>query len=145
MGVTMKQIALIEKVEHRIFLIRGQKVMLSPDLATLYGVPTKRLNEQVRRNITRFPSDFMFQLTWEESEELSRSQIATLKRGRNVKYLPYVFTEQGVAMLSSVLNEGAYHSQDSCPEAGRIGAQVRGARSGDSSVVRGDPAAHGTV
>ena len=78
--------------------------MLGTDLAVLYGVPTKRLNEQVRRNVRRFPSDFMFQLTGEESEELSRSQFATLKRGRNIKYLPYVFTEQGVAMLSTVLN-----------------------------------------
>lgn len=79
--------------------------MLDSDLAELYGVTTKRLNEQVRRNIERFPSDFMFQLSSDEAEFL-RSQIATLKRGRGLhrKYLPYAFTEQGVAMLSSVLN-----------------------------------------
>ncbi len=75
------------------------------DLAKLYGVTAKRLNEQVRRNITRFPPDFMFQLTGDEFSAL-RSHFATLKpgRGRHRKYLPYVFTEQGVAMLSSVLN-----------------------------------------
>src|SRR3989337_836613 len=83
-------------------MIRGQKVMLDVDLAAIYGVTTKRLNEQVRRNLRRFPSDFMFQLTSEEAESL-RSQIATSKRGGR-RYLPYVFTEQGVAMLSSVLN-----------------------------------------
>ena len=94
-----------ERIEKRIFLFRGQRVMLDTDLAELYRVTTKRLNEQVRRNIKRFPSDFMFQLTKEEEESL-RSQIATLKggRGQHRKYLPYVFTEQGVAMLSSVLN-----------------------------------------
>src|SRR5580700_2429404 len=77
--------------------------LLDRDLAELYQVPTKRLNERVRRNPKRFPGDFMFQLTAEEAEA-SRSQIATLKRGHNIKYLPYAFTEQGVAMLSSVLN-----------------------------------------
>ena len=77
--------------------------MLDKNLAELYEVSTKRLNEQVRRNISRFPADFMFQLTKDESSSL-RSQIATLKRGGHRKYLPYVFTEQGVAMLSSVLN-----------------------------------------
>ena len=94
-----------ERIEKRIFLFRGQRVMLDADLAELYRVTTKRLNERVRRNIKRFPSDFMFQLTKEEEESL-RSQIATLKggRGQHRKYLPYVFTEQGVAMLSSVLN-----------------------------------------
>jgi hypothetical protein len=78
--------------------------MLDSDLAKLYGVPTKRLNEAVHRNALRFPEDFIFQLTAEESESL-RSQIATLEigRGRYRKYLPFAFTEQGVAMLSSVL------------------------------------------
>lgn len=88
----------------KILLIRGQKVMLDRDLAGLYGVPTKRLNEQVHRNRRRFPKDFMFRLTWDEMTGLSRSQFATLKRGENPKYLPYAFTEQGVAMLSSVLH-----------------------------------------
>jgi phage regulator Rha-like protein len=92
-----------ERIEQAILVIRKQKVLLDRDLAELYGVPTKRLNEQVRRNIRRFPEDFMFQLTVEEALA-SRSQIATLKRGQNIKYLPYAFTEQGVAMLSSVLN-----------------------------------------
>ena len=96
---------LTEHVERTILLIRGHRVMLDTDLAILYGVPTKRLNEQVRRNKKRFPSDFMFQLTAEEVERL-RSQIATLKpgRGQHRKYSPYAFTEQGVAMLSSVLH-----------------------------------------
>lgn len=95
----------MEVIEGRIYLIRGHKVMLDSDLAELYGVPAKRLNEQVRRNPKRFPPDFMFQLTKEETESL-RSHFATLKQGRGQhrKYLPYVFTEQGVSMLSSVLN-----------------------------------------
>ncbi len=94
-----------EVIEKRILLIRGQKVMLDAHLAGLYGVSTKRLNEQVRRNLRRFPKDFMFRLTSDESEVL-RSQFATLKKGRggHRKYLPLVFTEQGVAMLSSALN-----------------------------------------
>src|SRR5208282_1077678 len=101
----MKELILTEMIERKIYLIRGHKVMIDSDLAELYEVPTKRLNEQVRRNLKSFPSDFMFQLTTEEAESL-RSQIATLKtgRGRHRKYLQYVFTEQGVAMLSSVLN-----------------------------------------
>ena len=77
--------------------------MLDNDLAEMYGVEPKRLKEQVRRNIERFPEDFMFELTQEESEILSRSKIATLKRGQNIKYLPFAFTEHGVLMLSSVL------------------------------------------
>jgi hypothetical protein len=93
-----------ERIERMILLIRGLKVMLDSDLAELYGVTTKRLNEQVRRNLSRFPADFVFQLTESESD-LLRSQIATSKIGRGGRrYLPYVFTEQGVAMLSSVLN-----------------------------------------
>jgi len=93
-----------EVVLNKIYMIRGQKVMLDSDLAELYGTETKRLNEQVRRNMDRFPEDFMFQLTLEESESL-RSQFATskIKRGGRT-YLPYVFTEHGVLMLSSVLN-----------------------------------------
>jgi hypothetical protein len=98
-------------IEKKIFLIRSLNVMLDKDLAELYGVPTKRLIEQVKRNIKRFPEDFMFQLTKEEFENLRcqnvtsnlRSQIATSSWGGR-RYLPYVFTEQGVAMLSSVLN-----------------------------------------
>ena len=90
------------KIEERIFTIRGKQVMIDKDLALLYGVETKRLNEQVKRNIERFPKDFMFQLT---REECLRSQIATLNpaQGQHMKYLPYAFTENGIAMLSSVL------------------------------------------
>lgn len=90
------------EVARLIFLIRGRKVMLSTDLARLYAVAPKVLIQAVRRNIKRFPSDFLFQLTFEESTA-SRSQIVTLKRGQNIKHPPYAFTEQGVAMLSSVL------------------------------------------
>src|SRR5438132_76212 len=95
----------IELVERRIYLIRGQKVMLDADLAELYQAPTKALNQAVRRNRDRFPADFMFQLTSDEASAL-RSQIVTLEkgRGRYSKYAPYAFTELGVAMLSSVLN-----------------------------------------
>jgi hypothetical protein len=93
---------LSEHVERNILLVRGHRVMLDADLASLYGVLPKRLNEQVQRNKKRFPSDFMFQLTPEKVERL-RSQFATLKtgRGQHRKYRPYAFTEQGVAMLSS--------------------------------------------
>jgi len=93
-----------EKIEKAIYLIRGEKVMLDRDLALLYGVETKVLNRAVKRNLQRFPSDFMFQLTAEEADRL-RCQIGTSNEGRGGRrYLPYVFTEQGVAMLSSVLN-----------------------------------------
>ena len=96
------QLVFADKIESLIKVIRGQQVMLDRDLATLYGVEVKRLNEQVKRNIKRFPKDFMFQLT---KEECLRSQFATLNegRGQHLKYMPYVFTENGVAMLSSVL------------------------------------------
>lgn len=100
--VEERQLPVENNVESLIRVIRGQQVMLDHDLAELYGVETKRLNEQVKRNIERFPEDFMFQLT---KEECSKSQIATLNEGRghNIKKLPYAFTENGVAMLSSVL------------------------------------------
>jgi len=107
-----------ERILLAIYVIRGHRVMLDADLAALYGVETKALNQAVKRNIARFPSDFMFRLTAEEVAA-SRSQLVTLNsapeapdenraqratpRGANVKYLPYAFTEQGVAMLSSVL------------------------------------------
>ena len=92
-----------EVLMSKIFLIRDQKVMLDNDLAELYEVETKYLTRQVRRNIDRFPEDFMFVLSQDEYEVL-RSQIGTLKRGQHKKYPPYVFTEPGVAQLSSVLN-----------------------------------------
>ncbi|MGA3042333.1 MAG: ORF6N domain-containing protein [Bryobacteraceae bacterium] len=92
-------------IERRIYLIRGQKVMLDSDLAELYEVPTKRLNEAVKRNADRFPEDFMFQLAGEEAEQMNRSQIATgSQKHRDPRFPPYAFTELGVAMLSSVLN-----------------------------------------
>lgn len=99
-----KQLSVIpdEAVINKIYLIRNEKVMLDSDLAELYGVETKRLNEQVKRNIDRFPEDFMFQLTEAEFENL-KSQIATSSWGGR-RTLPYVFTEHGVLMLSSVLN-----------------------------------------
>jgi phage regulator Rha-like protein len=107
-----------ERITRSIYLIRNQKIMMDSDLAEMYEVETKVLNQAVKRNMDRFPEDFMFQLSNEEWEDLQvtieeqnedhslRSQIVTLKndRGRHRKYLPYVFTEQGVAMLSSVLN-----------------------------------------
>ena len=108
----------VRKIEEMIFTIRGVQVMLDSDLAMLYGVETRALNQAVKRNISRFPEDFMFQLTMEEANA-SRSQFVTLNinptssksqnvtlnttRGQNIKYRPYVFTENGVAMLSSVL------------------------------------------
>ena len=99
----MKDLVIQEVIEQKIYLIRCQKVMLDKDLAILYGVTTKQLNQQVKRNTKRFPSDFMFKLTWDETIGL-RSQIVTLKEKDHKKYRPYVFTEHGIAMLSSVLN-----------------------------------------
>lgn len=91
-----------EVIEDKILLIRGKKVMLDRDLAGLYGVSTGNLNKAVKRNIERFPNDFMLQLTKDEEKSL-RFHFGSLKRGQHAKYLPYAFTEQGVAMLSSVL------------------------------------------
>lgn len=91
-----------ERIVDKIFLIRGQKVMLNRDSAELYGLDTKVLKQQVRRNLDRFPVDFMFELT-ENEFTILRSQIVTSSWG-GIRYLPMVFTEQGVAMLSSVLN-----------------------------------------
>jgi len=98
----MKDPITAEQIERVIVLIRGHKVMLDRDLAELYGVEVKQLKRQVKRNQDRFPVDFMFELSKEEYDAL-RSQFGTLKRGEHSKYLPYAFTEQGVAMLSSVL------------------------------------------
>jgi len=93
----------VEIIANKILMIRGQKVMIDRDLAKLYGVEAKYLKRQVRRNIERFPEDFMFEISKQEYRNL-RSHFGTLKRGEHSKYLPYVFTEQGVSMLSSVLN-----------------------------------------
>lgn len=105
-----------EKLAPLVLFVRGEKVLLDTDLAALYGVEIRTLNQAVRRNLERFPEDFVFQLTDEDMEDLKsqfvtakdhpsalRSQFVTLKRGQHRKYLPYAFTEQGVAMLSSVL------------------------------------------
>ena len=96
--------ASVELIESKIFIIRGQKVMLDEDLAALYEVEIRILNQAVKRNLDRFPDDFMIQLTEDEASSL-RSQIVILKSGRGAhrKFLPYAFTEQGVSMLSSVL------------------------------------------
>ena len=91
-----------ENIANHIFVVRGVKVTLDQDLSILYGVQTKALKQAVRRNIKRFPEDFMFELTKDEHEAL-RSQSVTLKRGQHSKYLPFAFTEQGIAMLSGVL------------------------------------------
>ncbi|OIN97634.1 DNA-binding protein [Candidatus Desantisbacteria bacterium CG_4_10_14_0_8_um_filter_48_22] len=98
----MKAIIPQEIIEKKVLLIRGHKVMLDRDLAELYGVETKQLTRQVRRNIDRFPTDFMFQLTREEFTNL-KCHFGTSSWG-GIRYLPYVFTENGVAMLSSVLS-----------------------------------------
>jgi hypothetical protein len=96
-------IAVARRIEDSILIIRGQKVLLDVDLARMYGVTTKVLNQAVRRNAERFPDDFMFQLDSEETQNL-RSQIVTSNRRGGRRYYPYAFTEQGVAMLSSVLH-----------------------------------------
>lgn len=101
-----QDIAVVSDLQDRIFTIRGEKVILDSDLAGIYGVETKRLNEQVRRNADRFPLDFAFELTEEEADQIKRlrSQFATLKRGQHRKYLPRVFTEHGALMAANVLN-----------------------------------------
>jgi len=100
--MTQKNVGIrVEQIEERIFLIRGQKVMLDRDLASLYGVETRIMNQAVRRNIKRFPDDFMFELTREEIMRISQSVTSSkIKYSKRV----HAFTEQGVAMLSSVLN-----------------------------------------
>lgn len=102
-----REVVPVLTLEKRIFILRGQAVLLDRDLAELYGVTTKAINQAVRRNVARFPPDFLYRLTAQEASGLSRSrsQIVTLKvrRGQNLKYSPFGFTEYGVAMLSSVL------------------------------------------
>lgn len=100
-----REVIPVERIEHSILVLRGHKVLLDTDLAALYGVTTKRFNEQVRRNKARFPLDFMFQLAQEEWDAL-RSQFATLKaaRGQHRKYLPHAFTEHGAIMAATILN-----------------------------------------
>ena len=104
-----KELITTDDIRSKVYIIRGQQVMLDKDLAEIYGYEVKRLNEQVKRNISRFPEDFMFQLNREEIPEgFSKSQFATLneksnRQGSNIKKMPFAFTEQGVSMLSAVL------------------------------------------
>jgi phage regulator Rha-like protein len=104
--ITKDEALVTKKIVPLIMTLRDTKVIIDRDLAKIYGVETRRLNEQVKRNPDRFPEDFVFQLTKEEAKFWlrSRSQIATLKRGRNIKYLPYAFTEHGAIMAANVLN-----------------------------------------
>jgi hypothetical protein len=99
----MAELVTLDVIENKIYTVRGKKVMLDYDLALLYHDEAKALKRAVRRNRDRFPDDFMFELNKDEYDSL-RSQFGALKRGQHAKYLPYAFTEQGVAMLSSVLN-----------------------------------------
>jgi hypothetical protein len=96
----------VTEIESLIVTVREQRVILAPDLASVYGVPTKALNQAVKRNADKFPADFMFRLTLAEAEDMqrSRSQVVTLKRGQNIKYLPAAFTEHGAIMAANVLN-----------------------------------------
>jgi hypothetical protein len=97
-----KSVVPIEQIDGMIHTIRGLRIMLDRDLAQIYGVPTKAFNQAVKRNRPRFPEDFMFRLTQEEAKALqvSKSRIVTLKRGQNIKYLPYAFTEYGALMAA---------------------------------------------
>ncbi len=93
-----------QEIAQLISFIREQRVILDGDLARLYEVPTKALNQAVRRNLAKFPKDFRFQLTWDETRGLLRSQFVTLKRGRHPKYRPFAFTEHGALMAENILN-----------------------------------------
>ena len=115
------------KIDERIYSVRGRQVMIDRDLALLYGVETKQLNRAVKRNIERFPDDFMFQLT---KEECLRCQFGTLNpgQGQHIKYMPYAFTEYGIAMLSGILR-----SRNSCSWTSTdITRNTRQSRSGHS-------------
>ena len=103
--VTKRNLERTKQIQQQILILRGQRVMLDADLAKLYRVTTKQLNQQLKRNLKRFPVDFAFQLTLEEAKEVARlrSQIVTLKRGQHIKHPPHVFTEHGAIMLASVL------------------------------------------
>jgi len=117
-----KELLSIDKIRNKVYTIRGQQVMLDADLAEIYGYEVKRLNEQVKRNISRFPEDFMFQLFKEEiPADFLKSQFATLKasedkRGMHIKKLPYAFTEQGIYMLATVLRGELAEQQSNTPD-----------------------------
>jgi len=106
MAGTSKSLVPIERIDGMIHTIRGVRVMLDRDLAQIYGVPTKAFNQAVKRNRSRFPKDFMFRLTQQEAKALqtSKSRTVTLKRGQNLKYMPYAFTEYGALMAANILN-----------------------------------------
>ena len=101
-----KALTPLEPLDKLIHAVRGERVILDADLARIYGVETRTLNQAVRRNLEKFPPDFLLRLTFEEAEEIhrSRSQIVILKRGHNIKFLPYAFTEHGAMMAANVLN-----------------------------------------
>jgi hypothetical protein len=125
-------------LETLIYEIRGEKIILDSDLARIYGVATKAFNQAVKRNADKFPADFMFRLTAREARRLqrSRSQFVTLKRGQNIKYLPYAFTEHGAIMAANVLNSprAVQMSVGACPERSRTG---RSRVPQDACVARG--------
>ena len=103
-----KELITTDDIRSKVYIIRGQQVMLDKDLAEIYGYDVKRLNEQVKRNINRFPEDFMFQLKASETTDSLKSQFATLnvsenKRGMHIKKMPFAFTEQGIYMFATVL------------------------------------------
>ena len=115
-----ESLILIEQIDGMIRTIRGIRIMLDRDLAKIYGVPTKVFNQAVKRNRSRFPEDFMFRLTQEEAKALqvSRSRTVTLKRGQNIKYLPYAFTEYGALMAANILNSSrAVQMNTTCGDA----------------------------
>jgi len=157
-----EQIIPSERIERSILLLRGQKVILDADLAKIYGVETRVLNQAVKRNRDRFPEDFTFRLTRDEASGVaaSRSQSVILKRGGNIKYLPYVFTEHGAIMAANVLNSqravrmSAYvasgHPTSSycraadgyCGQVGRVGTRGHRARFQHQDPIRRGPPAH---
>jgi hypothetical protein len=115
-----KSLIAVEQIDGMIRTIRGVRVMLDRDLAQIYGVATRVFNQAVKRNKARFPEDFMFQLTRKEADSVlrSRSQNVTLKRGQNIKYLPYAFTEYGALMAANILNSArAVQMNTTCGDA----------------------------
>ena len=155
----MNSVVTVEGIQKRIFLLRGQKVMLDVDLAQLYGVTSGRLNEAVKRNRDRFPIDFMFQLTKLEFENLKSHIAISSSEWGGRRHPPFAFTERGVAMLSSVLRshravQGQHyhhahvraatragrHTQRACDQADRVGAQGRRPRRTHQVALRSNPA-----
>jgi len=158
MSAAKDQLVPIEQV---ILEVRAQRVILAADLARIYGVETRALTQAVKRNLDKFPPDFMFQLSWEEAKDLPRlrSQIVILKRGQHLKYLPSAFTEHGAIMAATLLNSpqavqmsvfvvrafaaAARDEPRNGEQAGRAGTTCRGTRRGDSVAHRSDSKADG--